>query len=680
MKHLLILFSIIVSLQSSNANDAEKRAFQLKDYLDLETVQNPQISPDGQRIIYTRQRVDQEKDRMVSSLWIMNVDGSKNYEFIKGSQALWSPDGKRIAFVKRDEDDRPQIYTRWMDSEGGITQVTHGKLALRSMAWSPNGQHIAFVARIPRGEEWTIALPQRPAGAKWTPDPDIIDELHYRQDFVGSYLNTNDHLFIVPAEGGTSHQLTTGNWNVGVRDNGGIATAPVLSWSPDGTRIAFDGNTADNWEMNYFVSHIYTVDIQSKEISQLTKGVGNWATPQFSPDGNKIAYQGYPTRNVVSPFADIWVMGSSGENKKKLTEKLENNPVNINWAYKNSNIYFTMGKHGSINLYTVSLKGKLTAVTKGAHVIYASSFSKSGIAAAVKSGYTTAPDVIRFKLKDGTKEQQLTNVNADILSNVDLGQVEELWYKSPDGTPVHGWILKPPGFDPSQKYPLYLSIHGGPFSMYNAGFNPARLEHAANGYVVLYTNPRGSTGYGKDFSNAIAYAYPGKRDYEDLMAGVDATIAKGYIDADRLYLEGCSGGGILTTWVISHTDRFRAAVARCTVSNWISFVGTTDIVGRILSFFPKPYWEDPTEWVKHSPLTHVGKVETPTLLITGDKDLRTPLAQAEQYYNALKFRGIPTKLIPMRGEYHGTGTIPSNWLRTQLYIRKWFEEHAPRKK
>jgi len=679
MKYLLILFSVIVSLQPSNASTVEKRGFQLQDYLNLETVQNPQISPDGRRIIYTRQRIDQNKDRMISSLWMMNADGSKNYEFIKGSQALWSPDGKRIAFVKMDEKNRPQIYTRWMDSEGGVTQVTHGNLPPRSMAWSPNGKHIAFVARIPRDEKWTITLPQRPEGAKWAQDPDIIDELHYRQDFVGSYLNKNDHLFIVSAEGGTPRQLTSGNWNVGVRDNGSIATAPVVSWSSDGTRVAFDGNNADNWEMNYFVSHIYTVDIHNKEISQLTKGIGNWTTPQFSPDGNKIAYQGYPKRDVVSPFSDVWVMDSSGENKKKLTENLDNNPVNINWAYKNNSVYFTMGKHGSINLYNVSLKGKLAAITTGMHVVYASSFSKNGLAAAVKSSYTTSPDVIRFKLKKGAKEQQLTNVNDDILLNIDLGQVEELWYNSHDGTPVHGWILKPPGFDPSQKYPLYLSIHGGPFSMYNAGFSPERLEHAANGYVVLYTNPRGSTGYGKDFSNAIAYAYPGRRDYEDLMAGVDATIAKGYIDTNRLYVEGCSGGGILTTWVISHTNRFRAAVARCTVADWISLSGTTDITGRIMSFFRKPHSEDPTEWIQHAPLTHVGKVKTPTLLMTGDKDLRTPLAQAEQYYSALKLNGVPTKLIPMRGEYHGTGTIPSNWLRTQLYIRKWFEEHTPRK-
>ncbi len=683
MRYFLALFSLIMFLWMPTANSIEssieKKTFQLKDYLELESVQDPQISPDGKKIVYTRHRVDQQKDRMVSSLWFMNADGSKPHELSKGAQAMWSPDGKRIAFVKKDEKNRPQIFTRWMDSEGGTTQVTRGNLAPRSMEWSPDGKYIAFVARVSRAEDWIITLPPRPEGAEWTEDPDIIDEFHYRQDFVGSYNNTRDHLFIVTSEGGTFHQLTTGNWNVGVRDNGSIATAPALSWSPDGEYIVFDGNNAENWEMNYFVSQIYKINIRSKAIQQLTKGVGHWTKPRFSPDGKKIAYSGLAVWDAVSPFADVWVMDSSGENKKQLTSNLDESPTGISWAHKNDGLYFTMRSRGSVNLYNVSLNKKLKAVTKGMHVLYTSSFSKSGFSAAVKSGYTTAPDVIRFRTKDGAKEQRVTQVNADVLSNVNLGQAEELWYNSPDGTLVQGWILKPPGFNPSQQYPLYLSIHGGPFNMYDAGFSPERLEHAANGYVVLYTNPRGSTGYGKDFSNAIGYAYPGKVDYDDLMAGVDTVIAKGYIDTDRLYVEGCSGGGVLTTWVISHTDRFRAAVARCTVSNWISFAGTTDLVGWVTNFFEKPYWEDATQWVKHSPLTHVAKVKTPTLLMTGDKDLRTPLAQAEQYYNALKLRGIPTKLIPMRGEYHGTGTIPSNWLRTQLYIRKWFEEHTPKK-
>jgi len=239
---------------------------------------------------------------------------------------------------------------------------------------------------------------------------------------------------------------------------------------------------------------------------------------------------------------------------------------------------------------------------------------------------------------------------------------------------VQGWIVKPPNFDPAKKYPLMLDIHGGPQAMYNVGFSFARQDNAANGYVVLYTNPRGSTGYGIKFTNEIKNAYPGK-DFDDLMAGVDTVIGRGYIDTKNLFVYGCSGGGVLTAWIVGHTNRFTAASSNCPVTNWMSFVGETDGPGWYGNF-EKPFWEDPSEYLRRSPIMYVGNVKTPTMLMTGILDLRTPMPQTEEFYRALRLRGVPTAMIRFNNEFHGTSSTPSNFLRTQLYMRSWFDKHA----
>jgi dipeptidyl aminopeptidase/acylaminoacyl peptidase len=257
---------------------------------------------------------------------------------------------------------------------------------------------------------------------------------------------------------------------------------------------------------------------------------------------------------------------------------------------------------------------------------------------------------------------------------VTLGEVEELWYDSTDGTKVQGWLVKPPAFDRTRQYPLILEIHGGPHAMYNVGFNFMFQSFAASGYVVPYTNPRGSTGDGSPFGNALERAYPGV-DYDDLMAGVDAASTKGGVDSRNMFVGGCSGGGVLSSWVIGHTDRFAAAAVRCPVTNWLSFVGHTDIPFFAASFFDAPFWEKPDAWLKQSSLMYVGNVKTPTLLMTGVLDMRTPMPQTEEYYTALKMRGVATKLLRFEGEYHGTGSKPSNFMRTILYMFDWYKEH-----
>ncbi|HZD05485.1 MAG TPA: prolyl oligopeptidase family serine peptidase, partial [Longimicrobiales bacterium] len=269
---------------------------------------------------------------------------------------------------------------------------------------------------------------------------------------------------------------------------------------------------------------------------------------------------------------------------------------------------------------------------------------------------------------------ELTHVNDDVLEGVTLGEVEEIWYESVEGYRIQGWIIKPPDFDPSRKYPMILTIHGGPHSMYDVGFNFGWQEHAAHGYVVLYTNPRGSTGYGTEFGNAIENDYPNK-DFDDLMNGVDEVISRGYVDEDDLFVYGCSGGGVLTAWTVGHTDRFRAASANCPVIDWLSFVGTTDGVSWYRDFKSLP-WEDPSEHLRRSPLMYVGNVTTPTMLMTGQNDLRTPISQTEEFYEALKVLKVPTAMIRFQDEWHGTTSNPSNFMRTQLYLREWFQRWA----
>ena len=311
-------------------------------------------------------------------------------------------------------------------------------------------------------------------------------------------------------------------------------------------------------------------------------------------------------------------------------------------------------------------------LTRGVHMLSMESVADGGrVGVGVRSSFKEPGDVVRVDLRSGATTR-LTNVNADLLERVSLGDVEELEFTSSGGARVHGWLVRPPGYDRARRYPLLYEIHGGPHAAYNVAFNPQFQSFAAMGYQVLYINPRGSTGYGSAFGNAIERRYPGV-DYDDLIAGVDAAVARGGVDTTRMYVGGCSGGGVLSSWVIGHTDRFAAAAVRCPVTNRMSMAGQTDVPYFTYNFFDKPFWEDPTRWLEQSPIMYVGKVTTPTLLMTGELDLRTPMPQTEEYYSALKMRGVPSELLRFEGEYHGTGSRPSNWMRTQLYMASWYE-------
>ena len=641
-------------------------------YLDWERVRDAQIAPDGSRIVYTREHVNTVEDRWDAETWIVNSDGSQHRFLVKGSNARWSPDGKRLLYLADGEPKGSQIFVRWVDVDGPATQITHVAETPRNLQWAPDGKSIAFSMFEAEQEKWPISMPGEPKGAKWTPAPRIVGTLHYRQDRVGFLEDGYTHLFVVPADGGTARPLTTGKWSVGA---GELRAAATIDWTPDSKAIVFDGIREGDADLKYQQSSLYVVDVATGATRDLVTKPGSWGNPEVSPDGKLVAFTGYEPSGHTHTVADLFVVPIGGGTARKISGDYDRDPANLKWSPDGSGVYFDAEDRGSRNVQFAALTGGVKSITTGTHVLTFDSVSNDLVAAGTSADFDHPQDIVRYSLKGAGAIAKLTDVNGDVLAGKQLAKIEEVWYTSSGNTKVQGWIVKPPSFDASKKYPLILEIHGGPFSMYNVAFNWMFENFAANNYVVLYTNPRGSTGYGSAFSNGIDHNYPGP-DYDDLMAGVDTVIGKGYIDTSRMYVSGCSGGGVLSSWVIGHTDRFAAAAVRCPVIDWISMAGHTDIPLFTYSFFKKPFWEDPSDWLAHSSVMSVGKVTTPTLLMTGVLDRRTPMPQTEEYYAALKVKGVPSKLLQFNEEYHGTGTKPSNYIRTQLYMMSWFSKYT----
>ncbi len=639
----------------------------LEQYLDWEEVSAPQLSPDGTQILFSRRWVDKINDRWESSVWLMNADGTHQRTLTQGSDVKWSPDGKRVAYIGKGEPTGQQIFVRWMDAEGATTQITHLTESPSGLEWSPDGKTIGFTMNVPVHDTWRIAMPTPPKGAKWTEAPKVVTRLNYRSDRVGYTDDSYRHIFVVPADGGTARQITNGDWN-----HSGI------SFSADGRWIAFSSLREPDAENAYRKSQIYVANVETGEIRQLTHRNGTNGGPVFSPDGKTIAFMSADsTDHSAWAESKLYFMNADGSNAHSVSGNLDRPISGVVWAADASGVYFGVESEGSKNLYFTNATGQLHPVTSGKQVLTVAGVGKMGTGVGVRSTPVKPNDVVSFAVpKTGTTTTftQLTAVNDDVLGGKELAQTEEIWYTSKDGLKVQGWVVKPPGFDPSKKYPLILDIHGGPQSMYNVAFSFARQDHAAAGYVILYTNPRGSTGYGEKFTNEIKNAYPGK-DFDDLMAGVDTVLGRGYVDPKNMFVYGCSGGGVLTAWTVGHTTRFAAAAALCPVIDWISFVGETDGASWYGNF-EKPFWEDPSEYLKRSPIMYVGNIKTPTMLMTGVLDLRTPIPQIEEFYRALKIKGVPTAMIRMNNEYHGTSSTPSNFLRTQLYLRSWFDKYG----
>ena len=661
-----VVLALVVALPAA----AQPKAKYLdKDtFFQMESISNPQIAPDGSQIVFARGFVDIMKDQGSSNLWIIDVKGERLRQLTDGtwrdSAPVWSPDGKRIAFLSN-RSGSTQIHVMWADTRETL-QLTHVDRDPGGLKWSPDGTWILFTMNL---QDETpilpVKLPQTPKGAQLAKGAVIVDRASWGADGVGPTFKSYNHVFVVESfVGGTPRQITSGTYN---------HSAP--EWSADGKTIYVSGIRKPDAEYLRGDSEVYAIDVATLDVNALTDRKGPDGNPAVSPDGKWIAYTGYDDQNFTSHLASLYVMDPAGGSKRLWTGALPSSPGDIEWAADGSGVYYSMQDRGEENTYFVARAagGAAKLGTSGTHMLAGVSIARNGQAAAVRSSIKQPGALVTFAMAKPPDVKVLVDVNADVIQGVTLADAEELWYTAPDGLKIQGWLMKPANFDPAKKYPMVLWIHGGPWSMYSVGWSWAFQNWAANGYAVLWTNPRGSTGYGQDFVNGIQFSYPGK-DYDDLMAGVDAALAKGWIDTENLFVCGGSGGGLLTAWIVGHTSRFRAAVSMRPVIDWHSFVGTTDGINWYRQFQKYP-WEDPMEYAVRSPLHYVANVTTPTMVMTGEADLRTPITQTEEFYRALKMvRKTDTLMVRMPEEFHGWRR-PSHQLLQQLYLMAWFEKY-----
>ena len=649
------------------------------DIFQLEYAADPQISPDGQLIVYVRQWQDPMTDRRYSNLWLVKADGSDHRPLTTGkfveSHPRWAPDGKRIAYLSNKDGD-PQVYVRWLD--GGLTQpVTNTMSPPTAPTWSPDGNWIAFLSLV-RKPALVVGQPLAPPpGATWAPPPKYTDKLVFRFDGVGEVPTGFVHVFVVPAEGGTARQLTSGDFNHGGTPYGGGS----IAWTPDGTDVIIPARRGDNPEWNSRESELFAVAVKDGALRRLTDRFGPDQSPAVSPDGRLIAYTGYDDRKQGYQNTLLYLMNRDGSGKRVLSSRIDNSVGSPVWAADGKGVYVQVDDRGNTKVNLIALDGTVRVVAKdlgsGTSAYSGGSFSVSKDGSIAFSWSTTGQPsevaVVRPTPTAAAAAKIVTAINADVLADRAIGQVEEIWWKSSkDSLPIQGWIIKPPGFDPSRKYPMILEIHGGPFANYGDRFDEEKQLMAAAGYVVLYTNPRGSTSYGEKFGNLIHHAYPGD-DFFDLNSGVDAVVAKGYVDSDNLFVTGGSGGGVLTAWMIGHTNRFKAALAFYPVINWESFSLTADMApSSVNNWFPGFPWDNAENYAKRSLLSVVKNVKTPTLVMTGEEDFRTPMSESEQYYKALKMLGVESVLVRVPEEPHGIRRRPSHEASKITTLEGWF--------
>jgi acylaminoacyl-peptidase len=556
-------------------------------------------------------------------------------------------------------------------------QVTHLRKAPQGLSWSPDGKWIAFSALVPETPPEIGKIPSPPEGAEWAEPAKIIDRLVYRYDGLGYLESGFVHIFVVPTEGGTARQISSGDFNHGGTPFDGT---PIV-WTPDSQSLIISAKRRDDADLEPLDSELFEFSVADGSVRALTERRGPDGSPAISPDGSQIAYLGFDDRYQGYQLTRIYVMDRDGRSSRLLSGELDRSVSSPRWSSSGKGIFVLYDDQGVTKIGHFDLDGKFRDVASGvgsnASAYEGGSFSLSdnGRIAMTYSDPAVPSDVAVTSV-DGGELRVVTSVNADILAQRTLGEVEEIWYPSShDQRKIHGWIIKPPHFDPNKKYPLILEIHGGPFANYGSRFDLEKQLMAAAGHVVLYTNPRGSTSYGEEFGNLIHHAYPGD-DFYDLDAGVDAVIAKGYIDTDNLFVTGGSGGGVLTSWMIGRTDRFRAAVTVYPVINWYSWVLTADISSfGVKYWFPGFPWDYPEHYEKRSLLSVVKNVKTPTMVLTGEEDYRTPMSESEQYFQALQLLEVESVLVRVPGEPHGIRRRPSHFVQKIGLILGWFDKH-----
>lgn len=660
---------------SAPTEQAETR-FTGSDLFNLSAASDPQISPDGRQIAYVRRSNDIMTDKARSAIWLIDVATGQQRPLVAGSGnhfgPRWSPDGRRLAYASTSEGGAPQLFVRWMDG-GQSVRITGLPDSPQDITWSPDGTRLAYLMTVPDDGMKLGSPPPKPEGAEWAKPLEIYDKVTYRADGAGYIKPGFDHIFMVDATGGAPRQLTFGAFHDGAPE-----------WGRDGRTIYFSAVRKPDWEMTANNSEIYRLDVSSGSITALTNRDGPDNGPKVSPDGRRIAFTGYDDHKKGYEQSGLYVMDTGGGAAQRIAAGLDRDIGDINWSPDGRSIYAAYEQDGSVTVSRISLGGGVSPLTHnvgggGFDRPYAGggySVSRGGTVAYTSDSVSRPADV---SVVSGGKSRQLTRLNDLALSGKALGEVTTLDVRAPDGSPVPTWIILPPGHQRGKPVPAILEIHGGPYAAYGPHFSTDYQLYAASGYAVIYTNPRGSTGYGQTFADGIEKTYPGSN-YDDLMAAVDAAVAAGIADPNNLFVTGGSGGGILTAWIIGKTTRFAAAASQKPVINWTSMALTSDGV----PFFG-PYWMGSLPWENYqsywsrSPLSLMANVKTPTLVVVGAEDYRTPVSESEQLYSALKLVGVPTALVKVPEASHGgIAARPSQSAAKASAIIAWFEKYRRR--
>jgi dipeptidyl aminopeptidase/acylaminoacyl peptidase len=649
--------------------------FEGKDIFSLQRASDPQIRPDGREVAYVRVTFDVMTDQPRRSIWLVDIEKKTQTPLDTGpgsaTSPRWSPDGTRLAYVSKDGS-QSQLFVRWMQS-GQVARITDLTDPPKDLQWSPDGQSIAFISMTPSEKVTLGSAPPKPEGANWAPSLTVFTDLKYRADNEGYLKPGYSHAFVVPAQGGYSRQLTFDPFN----DVGPI------SWTPDGKYVLFSANRSKDWQRDPLTTQIYEVSVNDTTLTQLNHLAGPAYAPRVSPDGKKIAYLGFEDRFLGYQDVRVHVMDRDGGNDHSITDSLDRSIDDVQWAADGRSLFVRYTDTALTKVARLTLDGSLKLVVAGLSgsqldrpYTFGSEFSvASNGAVAFTSGSTNAPTDL--SIARDTNITRLTRLNDNLFAAKKPAETRQLIVRSSvDQRLIDAWFVIPPDFDAGKKYPLILEIHGGPYTSYGPAFSTDYQLYAAAGYVVLYTNPRGSTSYGEEFANLIYHDYPG-HDYDDLISAVDAAIGTGFVNPNQLFVTGGSGGGVLTAWIVGRTHRFLAAAVQKPVINWSSFVLTTDeSTYETKYWFGNVPWEDPDLYWKHSPLSLAGKVTTPTLVMVGSEDYRTPVSESAQYYGALQLRGVPTALVEVPGASHmGLAARPSQSAAMVSAILAWFDRY-----
>jgi dipeptidyl aminopeptidase/acylaminoacyl peptidase len=670
------------------ASAADKRAITETDIYAFQWIANPQISPDGGRIVYTLVKVTPKHDGYETALWMVASSGGAARQITSGPQdsdARWSPDGKTLAFVRGAEGKPGQIFV--LSMEGGEARpLTDLPKGASGPVWSPDGHTIAFAST-------TVAKDfEKKDKEEEKSDVRVITRAVYRANGAG-YPDPDRPAHIwtvaaprVPGAVEKAKQITSGEFAEG-----------DITWSRDGAKIYFTSNRVKEPYYQPPDSDIYEVSASGGAIAKVASIDGPIGGLALSPDGSHMAFvgamQGVPERSYSQP--DLFLTSlTPGATPKNLTAGYDYDVAGgvggdqapprgggrskPYWSADGRSIFVTCGEEGAVNLKRIDAEtGKVSALTTGDHDVYAYSSTPDGSKVAVLiSTPTNIGDLFMVDGKSGRAEK-ITNINGELFSKLNVTEPETIWYKSFDGRRIQAWAQRPPDFQAGKKYPLILDIHGGPHAAYGFTFDHEFQWMAAKGYIVLYPNPRGSTNYGQDFGNIIQYHYPGD-DYKDLMAGVDELIARVWVDPEKLGVTGGSGGGVLTNWTIGHTTRFKAAVSQRSIADWAGFWYTADFTLFTPSWFRGAPWEQEADFKERSPITYITKITTPLMLIEGEADYRTPPADGgEQMFRALKYLKKPVVMVRFPGESHELSRSgkPTHRVERLQHIVGWFDKY-----